>query len=84
MLSEAKFFMLNTSFCDKNGLLPFNFGYVVKIESLILSSFFLPIFIDKIFSRVLYRNWVSLKRECHFKIKIMIMKKISNSSAYDL
>ena len=30
MLSEAKFFMLNTYFCDKNGLLPFKFGYVAK------------------------------------------------------
>ena len=52
MLSETKFFMLNTCFCDENGSLPFNFGYVAKIENLILSSFFLAIFIDKIFSRV--------------------------------
>ena len=31
MLSETEFFELNTYFCDKNRLLPFNFGYVVKI-----------------------------------------------------
>ena len=27
-------------FCDKNGLLPFQFGYVTKIANLTLSSFF--------------------------------------------
>ena len=59
MLSEAKFFMLNNYFFDKNGLLPFNFGYVAKIDNLTLSLFFPPIFIDKIFSRVSYQNWVS-------------------------
>ena len=32
VLSEAKFFMLNTYFCDKNGLFPFHFGYVVKMK----------------------------------------------------
>ena len=37
MLSEAKFLMVNTYFCDKNGLLPFNFGYQAKIENLTLS-----------------------------------------------
>ena len=31
--------MLNNYFCDKNGLLPFDFGYVAKIENVILSSF---------------------------------------------
>ena len=61
MLSVAKFFTLNTYFCDKNGLLPFNFGYVAKIENLTLSSFFLPIFINNIFSRISYRNWVRQK-----------------------
>ena len=40
MLSEAKFFMFNTCFCDKNGLLSFNFGDVGKIENLTLSYFF--------------------------------------------
>ena len=36
ILSEAKLFMLNTYLYDKkNGLLPFNFGYVAKIENLI-------------------------------------------------
>ena len=59
MLSNTKIFMWNTYFCDKNRLLPFNFGYVAKIKNLILSSFVLPIFIDKIFSRVSYQNWMS-------------------------
>ena len=59
MLSEVKFFMANTYFCDKNGFLPFNFDYIAKTES----SFFLPIAIDKIFSRFSYGNWVSYKPE---------------------
>ena len=54
MPSEAKFFMLNTYFCDKNGLHLINFGYVAKIENEPEAHFFLPIFIDKIFIRVLY------------------------------
>ena len=45
MLFEAKFFMLNTYFCDKNGLLPFNFGRIAKIEN----QTFLPILMAKIF-----------------------------------
>ena len=48
--------MLNTYFCDINGLFPFNFGYIAEIENLAVSTFFLPIFIDKIYSRVSYRN----------------------------
>ena len=40
MLPEAKFLMLNTYFCDKNGLLALNFGYVAKIQYLILSTLF--------------------------------------------
>ena len=56
MLSEAKFFVFNTYFYDKNGLLSFNFSDVGKIENLTLSYFFLPIFIDKVFNRGSYRN----------------------------
>ena len=59
MLSEARFLIFNTYFDDKNGLLPFNFCYVAKIKNLTFSSFFLPIFIDKIFSSVSYQNCVS-------------------------
>ena len=43
IVSGAKLFIINTYFCDKNGLLPFNFGYVAKIENLNLSSFTLPL-----------------------------------------
>ena len=58
MLCEAKFFMLNTYFCDKNGLLPLNIGSVAKIENLTLSPFALQILTDKIFIWIVYRNWV--------------------------
>ena len=63
MLSEAKFFMLNNYFWDKNGLLLFNFGlllfnfgYVAKVINLTINSLFLLIFIDKIVSSVSYGN----------------------------
>ena len=46
MRCEAKFFMLNTYFCDKNGLLPLNFGSIAKVENLTLSPFFLQIDTD--------------------------------------
>ena len=63
----------------------FNFGYVAKIENLTLSSFSLPIFIDKIFSRVSYRNWVQARNmNMSSHSKIMIIKNILNSSAYNL
>ena len=39
MLSESNFFILNIYFCDKNILLPLNFGYVAKMENLTLSTF---------------------------------------------
>ena len=49
MLSESSFFMLNTYFWDKNGLLLLNFGYVAKIDNLSLSPFFfLQILTDNI------------------------------------
>ena len=73
ILSEAKFFMLNTYFCDKNGLLPFNFGYAAKIENLTLTSFFQPIFIDKIFSRISYQK-CARNMNISFQSKIMIIK----------
>ena len=55
-LSEIR--KITTKCFDKNGLFPFKFGYLAKIENLTLSSFFLPEFIDKSFSRVSYRNSV--------------------------
>ena len=81
MLSEAKFFLLNTYFSDKNGLHLINFGSVAKIENESEAHFFLPIFIDKIFIRVLY---LARNMTVSFQSKIMIMKKFSISSAYNL
>lgn len=45
-----------TYFCNKNGLLPLNFGYVAKMETLTLSPFFQEILTDKIIGMVAYRN----------------------------
>ena len=43
MLSEAKLLYVDF-FCDENGLLPFNFGYIAKIENITLHTYSLMIF----------------------------------------
>ena len=39
VLSEIKFFMLNTNFCYNNALLPFNWSFVALIKYLTLIPF---------------------------------------------
>ena len=59
ILSETKFFILNTKFCYKNGFLPFNYSYIALIQNLTLNPFFsLLISTDKIVSRVAYQKRV--------------------------
>ena len=74
------FFILNTYFCDKNGFLPFKFGYLAKIENLTLGLFFKPIFVDNIFNNFPNNTeWVR-NMNMSFQSKIMIIKNISNGS----
>ena len=83
-LSEAKFLMFNTYFCDKNGLLPFNFGFVAKIKNLLLSAFFLLTKFSVGFH--IETEWAR-NMNMSFQSKIMIIKNSQitrDNSGYNL